>query len=60
MPEKPIAKCQAIKASYRQTCKGLFITFMLKETLPLEEFADGLIKLPIGEVCNLYATIDEE
>lgn len=60
MEEKPIAKCQAIKASYRQTSKGLFITIIIKEVLPTEEFCDDLLSLPIGEVFNFYATKDAE
>lgn len=62
MSEKPLAKCQAIKARISETGKGIFITLLVKDkdSLPLEEFHDGLRDLKVGDVFNFYATIDEE
>lgn len=60
--EKPIAKCQAIKAKINETGKGIFVTFLIKDeaSLPVEEFIEGLRKMRVGEVCNLYCTVDGE
>ena len=58
--ERPIAKCQAIKTRMRQSGKGLFIEILVKEDLPPEEFIRDFKDLKVGDVFNLYATVDAE
>lgn len=50
--EKPICSCEAIKSSYRQTSKGIAVTFLLQP----EDVHDGLALMRLGEVCQLYMT----
>lgn len=57
--EKPIARCQAIKTRCWQDGKGQYISFLIKDNLPPEEFNEELLRLPVGEVINLYVTKEE-
>ncbi len=56
MKEVPIASCEAIKASYRQTSKGIAVTFLLQP----EDVHEQLAMMPLGEVCQLYVTMKEQ
>lgn len=48
----PVCACEAIKVSYRQTSKGIFITFSVHP----DDMIDELSRMPLGEVVKLYVT----
>lgn len=50
--EIPICSCEAIKASYRQTSKGIAVTFLLQP----QDVHEKLAMMPLGEVCQIYVT----
>ena len=52
---KPIFAGDAIKQSYRQSNKGIIVSFIINE----EDMSDLLAGLKLGEVVRLFVTIPE-
>jgi len=52
MEEMPIAACDAIKMSMKQTGKGHILTLSLNP----DDVTDALNRVPIGEVIKIYIT----
>lgn len=50
--ERPIASCEATKHSYRQTSRGVVISFLVHPDNVQQEFAS----MPLGDVVKLYVT----